>query len=210
MTLLRVVTGDTGPLLRGERVVLRPPSLADYPAWAALRETSRAFLKPWEPTWPADDLTRSAYKRRIKRYHREIREDGSYPFFVFEGAEERLVGGVTLSNVRRGVSQCCSLGYWMGLPHAGRGLMSDAVRTLLAHAFDHLRLHRVEAASMPENERSIRLLEGVGFTREGFARRYLLIDGRWRDHVLFAIVADDPRPARSSPARALRDAADRG
>lgn len=194
MTLLRVVVGDTGPVLRGDRVILRVPSMADYAAWADLRAESRDFLKPWEPTWPPDDLTRSAFRRRIKRYQRDVRDDTGAPFFIFRTGDDRLVGGLTLTAIRRGVSQTCSLGYWMGERHAGKGLMSDAVRTVLAHAFDELRLHRIEAASMPSNTRSIALLEKVGFSREGFARRYLLIDGRWQDHVLFAMLCDDPRP----------------
>ena len=206
MTLLRVVSGDTGPLLRGARVLLRPPALQDYHHWSELRESSRAFLTPWEPTWPVDDLTRTAYKRRIKRYQRERREDLGYPFFVFEAETSRLVGGLTLTNVRRGVTQSCSLGYWMGQGHAGKGLMTDAVRTVLPFVFEELRLHRLEAASMPENDRSVRLLEKVGFTREGFARRYLLIDGRWRDHLLFAMLADDPRgPALPADGAAAAD-----
>lgn len=191
MTLLRVVVGDVGPTLRGASVYLRAPSLSDYPQWADLREDSRAFLAPWEPTWPADDLTRAAFKRRIKRYQREVREDLGYPFFIFRSGTDDLVGGVTLSNVRRGVTQACSLGYWMGERYAGAGRMSEAVSVLLPYAFDQLRLHRIEAASMPNNARSIRLLEKVGFQREGFARRYLLIDGRWQDHVLFALLAED-------------------
>jgi ribosomal-protein-alanine N-acetyltransferase len=194
MTLLRVVVGDTGPVLRGDRVILRVPSMSDYAAWADLRAESRDFLKPWEPTWPPDDLTRSAFRRRIKRYQRDVRDDTGAPFFIFRAGDDRLVGGLTLTAIRRGVSQTCSLGYWMGERHAGKGLMSDAVRTVLAHAFDELRLHRIEAASMPSNTRSIALLEKVGFSREGFARRYLLIDGRWQDHVLFAMLCDDPRP----------------
>lgn len=198
MTLLRVVVGDTGPLLRGERVLLRNPSMGDFSAWADLRAESRGFLKPWEPTWPSDDLTRAAFRRRIKRYQKDIREDAGAPFFVYRASDDRLVGGLTLTSIRRGVTQACSLGYWMGERYAGQGLMADAVRTVLPYAFDTLRLHRVEAASMPENARSIALLEKAGFSREGFARRYLLIDGRWRDHVLFAILADDLGPSRNS------------
>jgi ribosomal-protein-alanine N-acetyltransferase len=196
MTLLRVVVGDTGPVLRGERVTLRHPSMADFQAWADLRAESRDFLKPWEPTWPIDDLTRAAFRRRIKRYHRDIREDTGAAFFVFRSGDERLLGGLTLTAIRRGVSQSGSLGYWMGARWAGQGYMNDAVRTVLDHAFEELRLHRIEAASMPTNSRSIALLEKVGFSREGFARKYLLIDGRWQDHVLFAMLADDPRPPR--------------
>lgn len=191
MTLLRVVVGEAGPMLRGATVYLRAPSLADYPQWADLRERSRTFLTPWEPTWPADDLTRAAFKRRIKRYQREMRDDVGYPFFLFRTGTDELLGGITLSNVRRGVTQACSLGYWMGERFAGQGRMSDAVRALLPHAFNELRLHRVEAASMPCNTRSIRLLEKVGFQREGYARRYLLIDGQWQDHLLFALLAED-------------------
>lgn len=201
MTILRVVVGDTGPVLKGPRILMRAPQVTDYLAWSELREASRAFLKPWEPSWPVDDLTRSSFKYRVKRYHREIREDLGYPFFVFSADGETLLGGVTLSNVRRGVTQSASLGYWMGERHAGKGYMSEAVCVLLPHAFDTLRLHRIEAASMPHNGRSIALLEKVGFQREGFARRYLLIDGRWQDHILFALLTDDPRPGAAAPRR---------
>jgi ribosomal-protein-alanine N-acetyltransferase len=197
MTLLRVVVGDTGPLLRGERVTLRHPAMTDYQAWSDLRSASRAFLTPWEPSWPADDLTRSAYKRRIKRYQRDLREDLGAAFFVFRGDAD-LIGGLTLSGIRRGVTQSCSLGYWMGARFAGQGYMSDAVRTVIPFVFDELRLHRLEAASMPSNTRSVTLLEKVGFSREGFARRYLLINGQWQDHLLFAMLADDPRPTGRS------------
>ncbi|ODN71638.1 GNAT family N-acetyltransferase [Methylobrevis pamukkalensis] len=191
MTLLRVVAGDVNPVLTTRRTYLRVPTMADHPAWAGLREASRSFLEPWEPRWPHDDLTRASFKRRIKRYQREIREDSSYPFFLFRSVDGLLLGGATLSHVRRGVSMSCSLGYWMGEAHAGQGYMAEAAARLLAFAFRDLRLHRVEAASMPHNERSVRLLEKAGFIREGFARGYLLIDGKWRDHVLYAVNAED-------------------
>ena len=203
MTLFRaVVGGDPGPVLKSRRLKLRAPELTDHAAWAELREESRAFLKPWEPSWPADDLTRPAFKRRVKRYQREIRDDAGYPFFLFRQEDDRLVGGITLSNVRRGVTQSCSLGYWMGERYAGRGYMGEAVRAVIPFVFDHLRLHRLEAASMPSNARSLALLEKAGFTREGFARQYLLIDGRWQDHVLFGLVADDARAAPAPEVRA--------
>lgn len=191
MTLLRVVTGDAGPVLRTQRTYLRAPIMSDHAAWAELRAASRDFLKPWEPTWADDDLTRAAFRRRIKRYQRETREDTGYPFFLFRATDGQIIGGATLSNIRRGVSQCCSLGYWMGAEHAGHGYMTEAVRALIPFVFNELRLHRLEAASMPHNARSIALLESAGFVREGMARRYLLIDGRWQDHILFGMVADD-------------------
>ena len=95
---------------------------------------------------------------------------------------------MTLGNVRRGVAQCGTLGYWMGEKYAGQGYMAKAVRALLRHAFLEMGLHRIEAACAPDNERSRRLLERLGFQREGYARAYLLIDGAWQDHLLFAML----------------------
>lgn len=179
--------------IRGEKVVLRPPTMADYQQWSMLRAESRKFLAPWEPIWPADELSRLGYRRRIKRYQREMREGSGYPFFVFSADGVALLGGLTLSQIQRGVTQSGSLGYWMGERHANRGYMSDAVRTLVSYTFDILRLHRIEAACLPHNAASTRLLEKVGFSREGYARSYLCIDGRWQDHLLYAMVNDDPR-----------------
>lgn len=192
MAFFRTVGGfDLAPHLTGDGVRLRAPQSSDHAEWAALRETSRDFLVPWEPTWPRDDLTRTAFRRRIRRYAVDMREDAAYPFFVFREADGALIGGLTLSNVRRGVAQSCSLGYWMGAPYAGRGHMTAAVRAVVPFVFDMLRLHRLEAACLPSNIASTRLLEKVGFSREGLARRYLCINGIWQDHLLYALVRDD-------------------
>lgn len=194
MAFLRSISTHTSnPTIRAERVLLRVPLLADYPQWAKLREDSRAFLAPWEPIWPADDLTKLAFRRRIRRYQREIRNGSGYPFFIFSPDGETLLGGLTLSHVQRGVAQSASLGYWMGSPFAGRGYMAAAVRAVIGFAFDTLHLNRIEAACLPHNQASIHLLEKVGFHREGYARKYLCIDGRWQDHFLYGLVRDDPR-----------------
>lgn len=194
MALLRPLSPQgPNPIVRGERVTLRYPQISDYPQWAELRAASRRFLEPWEPVWPADELTRLGYRRRLKRYHREIREGSGYPFFIFSTDGSLLLGGLTLSHLQRGVTQSASVGYWMGEQHAGRGYMTDAVRAVIGFSFDTLRLHRLEAACLPSNAASIRLLEKAGFTREGYARSYLCIDGKWQDHLLFAIVNGDPR-----------------
>jgi ribosomal-protein-alanine N-acetyltransferase len=182
------------PAIAGDGVLLRAPQMSDYGAWSSLREASRDFLTPWEPTWPADDLTRASFRRRIKRYTEDQRSDLAYPFFIFRKADGALVGGLTLSNMRRGCAQAASLGYWMGAGHARQGHMTAAVTALLPFAFSTLRLHRVEAACIPANGASIRLLEKTGFRREGFARQYLCIDGIWQDHLLFARLCDDPHP----------------
>jgi ribosomal-protein-alanine N-acetyltransferase len=187
---------NTVPGIRGDNVLLRVPAITDYPQWVTIRAESRGFLAPWEPLWPADELSRLGFRRRIKRYQREIREGSGYPFFIFSADETMLLGGLTLSHVQRGVTQSASIGYWMGERHARRGHMTDAVRATIGFAFDTLRLHRLEAACLPHNGASVRLLEKTGFTREGYARSYLCIDGRWQDHLLFAIVNGDLRVDR--------------
>lgn len=196
MAFLRSVSqGDLFEPVSGARVTLRFPRAGDYDEWAELREASRAFLCPWEPTWASDELTRGAYRRRLRRYADDIRADQAYAFFAFLRGTDTLVGGLTLSGVRRGVTQSCSLGYWMGAAYAQRGLMSDAVRAIIPYVFELLRLHRLEAACLPSNEPSQRLLRSVGFTQEGLARQYLRIDGAWRDHLLFGMLESDYRPA---------------
>jgi ribosomal-protein-alanine N-acetyltransferase len=183
------LVSDVPSAVRGERVILRAPQVIDYGPWVELRAASRAHLQPWEPTWPRDDLTKAAYKRRVRHYQREARADQGYAFLVFDGGDDRLLGGIALTNVQRGVTQSASLGYWLGRSELGHGYMTDAVRTMTAFAFHSLRLHRLEAATQPQNAASIRVLERCGFVREGYAREYLRIDGNWRDHLLFGLVA---------------------
>jgi len=178
------------PSIVGEGVLLRTPQNTDYAEWSALREDSREFLTPWEPTWPADDLSRSAFRRRIRRYAEDLRTDQGYAFLIVRSADNVLVGGLTLANIRRGVAQAGSLGYWMGRPFARQGYMTAAVRAVIPFAFATLRLHRLEAACIPTNNGSIRLLENTGFVREGYAREYLCINGIWQDHLLYARLKD--------------------
>jgi ribosomal-protein-alanine N-acetyltransferase len=192
MAFFRTVSfAETFPAINGAGVTLRTPSAGDFAEWAALRERSRAFLAPWEPTWPADDLTRGAFRRRLKRYAEDQRNDTAYSFLIFRTEDKALVGGLTLANVRRGVAQAGSIGYWVGQPFAHKGYMSAAVRALLPFCFETLRLHRLEAACIPTNAASIGLLEKTGFKREGYARGYLCINGIWQDHLLYARLRDD-------------------
>jgi len=192
MALFRTITStDPLPPIIGEGVLLRTPQMSDFQAWADLREISRKFLTPWEPTWPSDDLTRPAFRQRLRRYAEDLRADQAYPFFVFRGEDNALVGGLVLANIRRGVAQAGSIGYWVGAPHARHGHMSSAVKALIPVAFDALRLHRLEAACIPTNVASTRLLEKTGFKREGYARQYLCINGAWQDHLLYARLRTD-------------------
>jgi ribosomal-protein-alanine N-acetyltransferase len=192
MAFFRTVSfSEPLPTVEGEGVYLRAPQMSDYSEWTTLREASRAFLTPWEPTWPSDDLSRSAFRRRLRRYAEDQRADTSYAFFLFRKSDDALVGGLTLANIRRGVAQAGSLGYWIGEPFARRGLMTGALHGLVPFAFGSLRLHRLEAACIPSNAASIRLLEKMGFAREGYAREYLCINGLWQDHLLFARLNGD-------------------
>jgi ribosomal-protein-alanine N-acetyltransferase len=186
MAIFRTVSfTEAMPSVTGDGVYLRAPQTADHGEWAALREASRGFLTPWEPIWPSDDLTRSAFRRRLKRYAEDQRSDLAYAFLIFRSSDDVLLGGVTLANIRRGVAQAGSIGYWVGAPFARRGVMTAAMRALIPFSYDTLRLHRLEAACIPSNAASISLLEKTGFTREGYAREYLCINGVWQDHLLF-------------------------
>ena len=193
MAFFRSVSfSDSMPAIAGDGVALRVPQSSDYAEWAALRQASRGFLVPWEPTWPDDDISRGAFRRRLKRYADDQRSDLAYAFMIFRNDDNALVGGLTLANIRRGVAQAGSIGYWVGAPFARQGYMTAAVRALVPFCFRTLRLHRLEAACIPANTASIALLEKTGFTREGYARSYLCINGVWQDHLLFARLADDP------------------
>lgn len=185
--------------LQGRGVRLRPPRTADYEAWAEVRAASRAFLQPWEPTWPTDDLTRGAFRRRLGAYAKERDTGEAWRFFILREPDEQVVGGVSLSNVRRGVAQSGTLGYWAGQPFTRRGHTLAGVQAVAAFAFGTLDLHRLEAACVPDNEASSRLLIKAGFTREGYARSYLKINGVWRDHLLFGLLREDLLTAGRKP-----------
>ena len=188
--------GPNPPVLKGDKVTLRAPVMGDFREWAKLRGASRAFLEPWEPSWAADELDRGPWRQRMARYRREFGQGSAMSLLIFENARGRLTGGISMGNIRRGVAQSAQIGYWMGEEHAGKGYMGAAIRLMLDHGFGQMRLNRIEAACIPENERSIRVLEKAGFQREGLLRSYLRINGAWRDHILYAITAEDFRQAK--------------
>lgn len=177
--------------LSGSKVWLRPPQIDDWAEWATLRSESRDFLEPWEPTWPADCLTKSAWQRRLRRQYEDWRRDAGYAILVFRNSDMAMVGGLSLTNVRRGVTQTGTLGYWCGKKFAHQGYISEAVMLLREHAFGALALHRIEAGCLPRNIASRNLLTKCGFREEGYAQGYLRINGKWEDHVLFGLTRDD-------------------
>lgn len=182
------------PRLIYDPVLLRPPLLKDCAAWIGLREKSRQHLTPFEPDWPVDELTERSFRLRLRFNWRTLRGGSALPLLVFRRADGVLLGGASLSNIRLGASRSAALGYWIGEPHLRKGYGRAAVNAVLRHAFDAMRLNRVEAACLPENAASRALLKACGFKEEGVARGLLRINGAWRDHIICAALADDARP----------------
>lgn len=180
------------PRLETERMVLRLPAHADYAAWVALRQESRGFLSQWEPTWANDHFARKSFTNRVYWAQRACKAKTSLPLFLVRH-DGVLVGAITLDNIRRGPAQCGTIGYWIGEPFARNGYMYEAIHALVHHAFTDLDLSRVEAACLPENTASRGVLEKAGFKYEGVAQSYLQINGRWRNHVLYANLRHDRR-----------------
>ncbi len=178
--------------LETKRTILRRPQLQDFATWAKLRGDSSDFLRPFEPSWANDELTKSAFRTRLRRHEADITGGRGLPWFIFDRQNpEILFGGLTISNIRRGVAESGSLGYWMGREFAGRGYMREAVMAVCEDAFQVHRLHRIEAATVLVNHPSQGLLKRCGFQEEGIARRYLRINGEWRDHILYSRLAED-------------------
>lgn len=186
------------------RMILRPPRLSDWAEWAKLREQSRTFLTPWEPTWPRDALTRAAYRDRVVYYAQEWHRGSGYLFFLTRKEDRRLMGGISIAEVRRGISQTGTAGYWLGEPYAQQGYMTEALEAMIRFGFATLSLHRIEAACMPNNVPSRKLLAKCGFSEEGYASKYLRIDGEWADHVLFARLADANQAWPAAPEASSR------
>jgi ribosomal-protein-alanine N-acetyltransferase len=160
----------------------------DWKSWRALREMSRDYLVPWEPEWPKDALSYSFYCSLLRRHWREWRSGKAFAFSIFlhGGARPILVGGITLGDVIYAAAQKGTVGYWIGKPYAGQGLMTEALALVCRFGFYSLHLHRIEASCMPTNEASKTVLRRAGFEEEGFAKEYLQINGVREDHLLWS------------------------
>ncbi|MDE1159493.1 MAG: GNAT family protein [Neorhizobium sp.] len=179
------------PELFGTSHLLRLPRNGDYKQWYKLRSESRAFLQPWEPTWRSDELTESSFRARVLRAGQEFSAGLAVPMLLFRRDDEVLLGGLTVGYIRRGAAQSCMIGYWMGERFAGQGHMLAALNMAIPYIYGGLQLHRIEAACIPDNWKSMRLLEKAGFEREGLLRKYLKINGEWRDHAMFSRLPQD-------------------
>jgi ribosomal-protein-alanine N-acetyltransferase len=175
--------------LEGDRVILRPGLADDWRAWAELRARSRGHLVPFEPEWTDDCLTKEFFLRRLARQARDRESGSSCSFLIFQH-DGVILGGINLNNIVYGAARFGSFGYWLGEEHQGHGYMAEAARVLTAYAFNDLNLHRINAATLGHNGRSIRLLRRLRFEEEGFARNYIRINGEWQDHILFGLTAE--------------------
>lgn len=167
--------------------------MADFEEWVHLRNYSKDFLITWEPLWSDHEFSKFNFRARIKYYQQLVKNDQGYPFFIFHHQQNHLLGAITITNVRRGAAQNCSVGYWIGQPFARQGFMTEALQAAIGYAFQNLTLHRIEAACLPTNQASVRLLNKCGFAHEGLARKYLKINGVWQDHLLFARLNEAPK-----------------
>ena len=176
-----------------ERMVLRPPTHSDFRPWSDLRRQSAEFLQPWEPSWSADHLTRKGFVNRVYWANRSIAQGTAVPLFLIRRNDNAVMGAITLDNIRRGPSQAGTIGYWIGAAFARQGYMQEALTAVVHYAFEVLDLSRIESACLPENAASRALLEKCGYKYEGVAQSYLQINGRWRNHVLYANLRGDRR-----------------
>lgn len=170
---------------------LRAPILSDCEQWLQVRSQSKNFLKPWEPLWPDDDLSKIGFRRRLKSYTQQRHSGIGRTFFLFKRNSDELIGGISLTRITFGITRSAMLGYWMGVDFAKQGNMQKAVPAVLGLAFNSLKLERIEAACLPTNSTSIHLLKKLGFNEEGYAREYLEINGKREDHILFAILVSE-------------------
>ncbi len=177
--------------LEGFRVILRPPQLEDWSKWAKIRDKNRAFLEPLEPTWPENCLTRDFYERRYARQTKDRQQDRAYSFLILTKENKTIIGGVNINNICRGAAQYASLGYWLDQDEQGVGYMAESLRLAINYGFKDLKLHRFHAGCLADNQSSINLLLKLGFTEEGFAKKYVRINGQWQDHKLFGLPVED-------------------
>ena len=184
------------PRIETARLCVRPAAEPDVPAVLDFFRSNREFLAPWEPVKPTEFFTEPYWSQQVGRNRLEQQTGQGLRTFLFAGERrDRVVGTANLNQIIRGVFHSCFLGYSLAESEQGKGLMAEALRGLLGHAFSELKLHRVAANYMPRNERSGQLLRRLGFVVEGYSRDYLLIAGKWEDHVLTALYNPDWRPA---------------
>ena len=177
--------------ITGRKVILRPPQYSDWKAWADERKKNKLYLQPWEPLWSINELERSSFVKRVRMFERLSHNDQAYSFLIFTSDNEDFIGEVNISNVLRGIIQSCTIGYWIAKDCEGKGMMSESLELVKEFIFNELKLHRIEAACLPHNMPSLKVLLKNGFIKEGTARKLLKINDKWQDHTVLSFILDD-------------------
>ena len=177
--------------ITGRKVILRPPQYSDWKAWADERKKNKLYLQPWEPLWSINELERSSFVKRVRMFERLSHNDQAYSFLIFKSDNEDFIGEVNISNVQRGIIQSCTIGYWIAKDCEGKGMMSESLELVKEFIFNELKLHRIEAACLPHNMPSLKVLLKNGFIKEGTARKLLKINDKWEDHTVLSFILDD-------------------
>ena len=177
--------------ITGRKVILRPPQYSDWKAWADERKKNKLYLQPWEPLWSINELERSSFVKRVRMFERLSHNDQAYSFLIFTSDNEDFIGEVNISNVQRGIIQSCTIGYWIAKDCEGKGIMSESLELVKEFIFNELKLHRIEAACLPHNMPSLKVLLKNGFIKEGTARKLLKINDKWQDHTVLSFILDD-------------------
>lgn len=192
MTILRSYKYKKNSLeLNGDNVLLRPPQYSDWIDWSKVREVNKLYLQPWEPLWSPGELERSSFVKRVRMFEKLSTNDEAYSFLIFKNENTEFIGELNISNIQRGIIQSCSIGYWIAKKYEGRGMMSESLELVKSFIFDHLKLHRIEAACLPHNSPSLKVLLKNGFKIEGTARKLLKINNKWQDHTVFSYLYED-------------------
>ena len=178
-------------VIKGKHIYLRIAEKSDYQQWLEIRSNNQDFLKPYEPIWHKEALLKKTFYARVRNDKYAASADVKYAFLIFRISDNRLLGGINMNNVQRGVFQACAIGYWLGQTENSKGYMTEAVGLITENSFTKWQLNRVQAATLINNHASIKVLEKNGFEREGTARKYLKINNQWQDHLLFAKIRPD-------------------
>jgi ribosomal-protein-alanine N-acetyltransferase len=192
MTILRSYNFKKNSLeLNGDNVLLRPPQYRDWTDWSKVREKNKLYLQPWEPLWSPGELERSSFVKRVRMFEKFSTNDEAYSFLIFKNENAEFIGELNISNIQRGIIQSCSIGYWIAKKYEGLGMMSESLELVKSFIFNQLKLHRIEAACLPHNNLSLKVLLKNGFKIEGKARKLLKINNKWQDHTMFSYLYED-------------------
>ena len=189
-TILINFFSKTKPIVLSERLILRLPVISDYEKWVVLRKKSEDFLNKWEPAKDTNYYSKNLFSKRVKWAKKKFDSKIVLHFFIFLRSNNQLVGGITLDNIRHGPFQSATLGYWLGEEFSKKGIMTEGLNSMIIYANKSIGVSRIEAATLPNNIASRRLLEKCKFKYEGVGQYYLQIKGKWQHHILYANISD--------------------